>query len=124
MITILNDVPDNVAAFNAAGEIKREDFDNLVIPHLKNKAEKYNELNYFLYLSQSLPQTDAGSVLAESLTKINGYLPCQRAAIVCDDEYASSINTLNSENIRFFAKDDLYSALYWCHNGREITSLK
>lgn len=37
MITLLNDAPENVAAFNASGEINQKDFKNIVIPHVKNK---------------------------------------------------------------------------------------
>jgi hypothetical protein len=32
MITIIPEAPENVAAFNATGEVTKEDFEKLVIP--------------------------------------------------------------------------------------------
>lgn len=46
MITLLNDAPDNVAAFNATGEINPQDFNNIVTPHVVNKLARFDELNY------------------------------------------------------------------------------
>jgi hypothetical protein len=35
MITLLNDAQENVAAFNASGDINQQDFENIIIPHVK-----------------------------------------------------------------------------------------
>jgi len=51
MITLLNDAPENVAAFNASGEIDQQDFKNIIIPHVNNKLARFDELNYLLYLN-------------------------------------------------------------------------
>ena len=50
MITLIPDVPENIAAFKANGEITKEDFENLVFPHVKAKVNTFDELNYLLYL--------------------------------------------------------------------------
>jgi hypothetical protein len=37
MITIIPEAPENVAAFNATGEVTKEDFEKLVIPRVKER---------------------------------------------------------------------------------------
>jgi len=110
MITILNDAPENVAAFNATGEIKREDFENLVIPHVKNKVDQFNELNYLLYLDTDIDHPDVQSWLTNSLSDLNSIPQYNRAAIVSDHEKVQKMtNTSGFQNFKFF----------WCNNGNE-----
>jgi hypothetical protein len=120
MITLLNDAPENVAAFNATGEINQQDLKNIIIPHVKNKLSKFDELNYLLYVNSDVNQTDV-AWLAASLSKLGTERQCNRAAIICDDAGIQKINTLNTvENFKIFTKDNIYNALYWCHNGKEL----
>ena len=120
MITILNDAPDNVAAFNAKGEMKREDFDNLVIPHVKNKVAKFDELNYLLYLDADFSDPEVKSWLSNSFSDLNNISQYNRAAIVCDEEGKKLFaDAVGNGNCKFFAKDNVYHALYWCNNGSE-----
>ena len=120
MITILNDAPDNVAAFNAKGEMKREDFDNFVIPHVKNKVAKFDELNYLLYLDADSSDPEVKSWLSNSFSDLNNISQYNRAAIVCDEEGKQRFaDAVGIGNFKFFAKDNVYKALYWCNNGNE-----
>jgi len=120
MITILNDAPENVAAFNATGEVNREDFDNLVIPHVRNKVEKFDELNYLLYLDTDFTNTDVKSWLKSSLSEINNISHYNRAAIVSNDNEIQKFTDIPGfSKFKFFPKDNVYNALYWCNNGNE-----
>ncbi len=120
MITLLNDAPENVAAFNASGEINQEDFENIVIPHVKNKVEKFDELNYLLYLNTSESDTDTDAWLTHTLSNLNDITPYNRAAIISDDAGLKKVNGLTARgNFKVFPKDSVYHAMYWCNNGNE-----
>ena len=120
MITLLNDAPENVAAFNASGEINQEDFENIVIPHVRNKVEKFDELNYLLYLNADTEHTDVDAWLTHSLSSLKNITPYNRAAIISDHTGTKTINDLNnSDNFKVFPKDSVYNAMYWCNNGNE-----
>ncbi|MCS3868725.1 hypothetical protein J3D55_001641 [Chryseobacterium ginsenosidimutans] len=67
MITIIPDAPENVVAFNATGEVTKEDFENLVVPHVKSKVDQYNELNYLLYLDTDLDNFTIGAWFQDAL---------------------------------------------------------
>lgn len=120
MITLLNDAPENVAAFNATGEINQQDLKNIIIPHVKSKLEKFDELNYLLYINSDVDQTDI-AWLTVSLSKLGKKRKCNRAAIICDDAGIQKINTINTvRKFKIFKKSNLYHALFWCNNGKEL----
>jgi len=124
MISIINDAPENVAAFNATGEITREDFENLVIPHVKNKVEQFDELNYLLYLDTDLDNFTMGAWLQDALLGIKNITKWNRAAIVTDKEgvqnFTDIFRVLMPGEFKSYPKENLYNALYWCQNGNEV----
>lgn len=124
MITILNDAPENVAAFNATGEVTKEDFENLVIPYVKNKVEQFDELNYLLYLDTDLSNFTMGAWLQDALLGIKNITKWNRAAIVTDEEgvqnFTDVFSVLMPGEFKSFPKENLYNALYWCQNGNEV----
>ena len=124
MITIINDAPENVAAFNATGDVTKEDFENLVIPHVKNKVEQFDELNYLLYLDTDLNNFTMGAWLQDALLGIKNLSKWNRAAIVTDKEgvqnFTDIFSVLMPGEFKSFPKENLYNALYWCQNGNEV----
>lgn len=124
MISIINDAPENVAAFNATGEITKEDFENLVIPHVKTKVEEFGELNYLLYLNTDLGNFTAGAWLQDAFLGIKNITKWNRAAIVTDKEGVQNFTDIFSVvmpgEFKSFPKENLYNALYWCQNGNEV----
>ncbi|AYN01790.1 STAS/SEC14 domain-containing protein [Chryseobacterium aahli] len=124
MITIINDAPENVAAFNATGDVTKEDFENLVIPYVKNKVEQFDELNYLLYLDTDLSNFTMGAWLQDALLGIKNLSKWNRAAIVTDKEgvqnFTDIFSVLMPGEFKSFPKENLYNALYWCQNGNEV----
>ncbi|MFL9835810.1 STAS/SEC14 domain-containing protein [Chryseobacterium terrae] len=117
MISLLNDAPENVAAFSASGNISLADFDSIIIPHVEKKMKRFNELNYLLYLNNNLPKTDVDVWLSHSLLKLNKISLCNRAAIVSDDFGLQKITALHTNKFKIFSSDNIYGALHWCNNG-------
>ena len=71
MITIIPEAPENVAAFSATGDVTKEDFQNLVLPHVQRKVDEYNELNYLLYLDTDLDKFTMGAWLQDAILGLN-----------------------------------------------------
>lgn len=124
MITIIPDAPENVAAFNATGAVTKEDFENLVIPHVKEKVSEYNELNYLLYLDTDLDNFTMGAWLQDALLGLKNLTKWNRTAIVTDKEgvqnFTDIFSVLMPGEFKSFPKENLYNALYWCKNGNEV----
>ena len=124
MISVINDAPENVAAFNATGDVTKEDFDNIVIPHVKSKVEKFEELNYLLYLDTDLGNFTMGAWLQDAFLGIKNITKWNRAAIVTDKEgvqkFTDIFSVVMPGEFKSFPKENLYNALYWCENGNEV----
>lgn len=124
MITIINDAPENVAAFNATGDVTKEDFENLVIPYVKSKVEQFDELNYLLYLDTDLSNFTMGAWLQDVFLGLKNLSKWNRAAIVTDKEgvknFTDIFSVLMPGEFKSFPKENLYNALYWCQNGNEV----
>lgn len=124
MITIIPEAPENVAAFSAIGEVTKENFENLVIPHVKKKVEEFGELNYLLYLDTDLGNITPGAWLEDMLLGLKNLTNWNRAAIVTDQKgvqnFTDIFSVLMPGEFKSFPKENLYNALYWCKNGNEV----
>jgi hypothetical protein len=124
MITIIPEAPENVAAFNATGEVTKEDFENLVFPRVKAKIEQFGELNYLMYLDTDLDNFTAGAWLEDALLGLKNLTKWNRAAILTDNQnvqnFTEIFSVLMPGEFKSFPKGNLYNAMYWCKNGNEV----
>ncbi|MBB4805862.1 hypothetical protein HNP38_001134 [Chryseobacterium defluvii] len=124
MITIIPESPDNVAAFNATGEVTKEDFENVVFPHVKAKVDEFEELNYLLYLDTDPGNFTMGAWLQDAFLGLKNLTRWNRTAIVTDNEgvqnFTDIFSVLMPGEFKSFPKENLYNALYWCKNGNEV----
>lgn len=124
MITIIPEAPENVAAFSATGDVTKEDFEKLVLPHVQRKVNEYNELNYLLYLDTDLDKFTMGAWLQDAILGLKNLTQWNRAAIVTDKEGVQNFTDIFSVvmpgEFKSFPKGNLYNALYWCKNGNEV----
>ena len=124
MITLIPDVPENIAAFKANGEITKEDFENLVFPHVKAKVNTFDELNYLLYLDTDLDQFTFGAWFQDALLGLKNITKWNRAAIVTDKKgvqnFTDIFTVLMPGEFKSFPQEDLANAIFWCANGNEI----
>lgn len=123
MITVLFDIPENVAGFKATGEVTKEDFENLVIPHIKAKVNTFDELNFLLYLDTELENFTAGAWFQDILVGLKNLTKWNRAAIVTDNKsvqnFTDIFSVLMTGDFTSFPKEDLENAIFWCANGNQ-----
>jgi len=50
MLQLIKDLPEHVAAIHAAGEVKRRDYENMVVPIFDEFVSAGNDINYLLIL--------------------------------------------------------------------------
>lgn len=124
MINIVKDAPQNVAAFVAEGEVTQEDFDNVVLPHVKEITEKTGELNYLLKLDTSIANFTAGAWLKDALLGLKNLSKWNRVAIVTDKSSIQTFTDIFSVVMpgKFigFDKIDYQTALHWVATGEKI----
>ncbi|RYY50738.1 MAG: STAS/SEC14 domain-containing protein [Chitinophagaceae bacterium] len=122
MITIMKDVPANVAAFTASGEVTKEDFANTVMPHVKAIVDLHGELNYVLKLDTDVSNFTAGAWMQDALLGIKNITKWNRAAIVTDKEGIQRFTDIFSKvmpgEFRGYDRADLDTAIRWASTGK------
>jgi len=123
MITQLPDVPGNIAAFRATGQVDKEDFEKVVMPVVNSLIEKYDELNYLLWVDTPLKNFSGGAWLQDLMLGIKNLTKWHRAAIVTESSAANWFTDVFSYlapgEFKGFYPEQLQSAIEWA-SGKSI----
>ncbi len=116
MITQINEVPSNMVAFKASGEVVKEDFE-MVTDVVSKLVEKTGKLNYLLLLDTPPSEFTAGAWFQDALLGIKNLTNWNRAAIVTDSEgiikFTDVFSKLMPGEFRGYPKADLQTAINW-----------
>lgn len=117
MIEKLNDVPQNVAAFRATGEVTKDDYANVLVPQVNLLVEKTGQLNFLLYLDTSVSNFTAGAWLQDALVGLKNITKWNRAAIISDSEgvikFTDAFSFAAPGEFKGFKKADYDLAVQW-----------
>jgi len=116
MIQKISNVPDNMVAFRASGEVTKEDFEN-VFPEVEALVERTGKLNYLLELETSPADFTMGAWLQDALLGIKNITKWNRAAIVSDSEgvrnFTDAFSKVMPGEFRGFPISELEHAIDW-----------
>lgn len=86
MITQIKEVPANMVAFRATGEVTKDDFERVVFPAVEAVVDRTGELNYLLLLEMDTRRFTFGAWWQEVILVLEKLFKWRRAAIVTDSE--------------------------------------
>lgn len=116
MITQIYDVPDNMVAFRAEGQVSSDDFD-IVNQKSAELVEKTNKLNYLLLLDTPIKEFTSGAWLQDILLGMQNITKWNRAAIITDSEGIQDFTAIFSKvmpgEFRGFPKSEYENAIDW-----------
>jgi hypothetical protein len=117
MIRQLKEAPSNVAAFEATGEVTKDDFTNIVFPAVEKAVKKHDELNYLLLLNTELKNFTLSAWMQDALLGLKNIAKWRRVAIVTNSanirQFTNVFSVLIPGEFRGFPKDNLQSAIEW-----------
>lgn len=123
MITQLNNIPENVAGFEATGTVTHSDFDNVVFPVVESKVTLFKELNYLLVLNTDIEDFTFNAWLKDALLGIKNLTKWNRCAIVTDkvsvQKFTSIFSVLMPGEFKSFPKEQFIEAISWCSYGNK-----
>lgn len=123
MIQQIENLPGNMVGFRASGEVKEDDFKNVVIPQVGKLVEQTGKLNYMLVLDTDIKEFTAGAWLQDALLGIQHLTKWNRAAIVSDDEgvikFTDMFSAIMIGEFRGFHKNELEKAINWVSEQSE-----
>lgn len=116
MIQQINDVPANMVAFRADGEVTKDDFE-MVKQEVAKLVEKTDKLNYLLFLDNSPKDFTMGAWLQDALLGISNITKWNRAAIVSDSDAVIKFTDIFSKvmpgEFKGFTKLEYETAVSW-----------
>ena len=104
MITEIKEVPTNMVAFRATGEVTKEDFEKVVFPAVEKVVERTGELNYLLLLQTDAKNFTFGAWWQDVILGLKELFKWRRAAIVTDSESIIRFTHIFSAGRKWFCK--------------------
>jgi hypothetical protein len=122
MITQITDVPNNMVAFRADGEVTKEDFE-LVKTKVSELVKQTDTLNYLLYLDNTPADFTFGAWAQDALLGIQNITKWNRAAIISDSSVVKGFTDVFSKVIpgefRGYTKAEFDRAVGWVSEQTE-----
>ncbi len=123
MLKSITTAPRNIAAFEASGDITKEDFDR-VIKIVDEKIEQEGELNYLLKLDTPLRNFTFAAWMNDAWLGIKNITKWNRCAIVTDKESVQKFTDMFSKimigEFRGFDQEEYDKAEHWVATGQDL----
>ena len=120
MITKIETAPDNVAAFRASGEVKKEDYDTIVIPAVDALVKKQGEINFMLILDTSLSNFSLGAFMKDLGVGLKHFTSWHKMAIISEsaaiNNFTDFFSYISPGEAKGFTHEQLDEANAWVSN--------
>ncbi|WP_018342560.1 STAS/SEC14 domain-containing protein [Cytophaga aurantiaca] len=117
MITYIQNLPANMVGFKASNEVTESDFEEDVMPKVKELVTKTDELNYMLILDTSVKNFTAGAWFKDAVMGVKHLTKWNRAAIVSDEHgvkmFTDVFSVLMPGEFKAFEHKDQQEAIDW-----------
>lgn len=123
MIVQIKDVPNNMVAFKADGEVTKEDFE-VVKQEVASLVEATGKLNYLLFLDNSPKDFTIGAWMQDALLGISNITKWNRAAIISDSDavitFTDAFSKVMPGEFKGYAKADYDKAVNWVSERSDV----
>ncbi|UYQ91282.1 STAS/SEC14 domain-containing protein [Chitinophaga horti] len=117
MISQLSNVPSNIVAFRASGEVTKEDFETDVLPAVQELVKRTGKLNYLMVIDTDIKNFTGGAWVQDALLGIKQLTKWHRAAILTDSEninkFTDAFSYLVPGEFKGFRTNELEAAVLW-----------
>jgi len=116
----MNDVPSNVVAFKATGEVTKEDYDTIVIPAIDALVKKQDKINFLLSVETKMKNFTLGALLKDLGVGLKHFTRWHKMAIVCDEhavvKFTDFFSYVAPGEAKGFTHSELEAAKQWVGN--------
>ncbi len=122
MVTVVTDVPANVVAFRATGDVDKADYKNVVIPAIDALVKRRDKINFMLILDTSLKNFSIGAFLQDLGVGLKHFTKWHRMAIVSESGVINKFSDLFSFIVpgeaKGFTHAELETAKKWVSSDK------
>lgn len=117
MLTIMNDLPDNVLGISAEGKVTGEDYKTVLIPAVEEKLKTHKKIRFLYHLGNGFTGFDLTAMLDDSLVGLKHLFAWEKCALVSDhkmiDIFVKFFGYLIPCQVRIFKENHLEKAKKW-----------
>lgn len=117
MLTIMNDLPDNVLGFTAEGKITGTDYETVLIPVVEKSLKENKKIRMIYHLGNSFTGFDMSAMLDDAKMGMKHLSAWDKIALVSDHEmintFAKFFGYMMSCELRIFKNVELEEAKKW-----------
>lgn len=117
MISIIKDVPENIVAFRATGDVNKADYENVVIPAIDDLVKLKGKINFMLVLDTSLGNFTISALFKDLSVGLKHFTKWHKMAIVSESEGINTFTDLFSYiapgEAKGFTHAELTKAINW-----------
>jgi hypothetical protein len=117
MISLMQDLPENVAGFIASGQVSASDYETVLIPAIELKLKEHDKIRVIYQLDNSFTDFSAGAIwddMKMGLAHINCW---EKIALVTDLEWlvktAHLLGIAMPCPVKVFSNSELAAATKW-----------
>lgn len=124
MINKIQDIPDNAVGFTAAGEVTKDDFQNVLVPSVESLIKRTGQINFLLFLDTDISNFTAGAWFQDILLGLKNLGKWNRAAIVTDSStiisFTNAFSYVIPGEFKGFPKEHYAEAMAWVSENEEL----
>lgn len=117
MLEIMQDLPENIVGVTASGMVTKEDYDNVLIPAIEDKIQKYEKIRFLYYLGKEFKDFTREAMLEDAIVGIRHITAFEKIAVVSDEDWV--INAVKMFKflmpcpVKTFSNEELSEAKAW-----------
>ncbi|WP_347266072.1 STAS/SEC14 domain-containing protein [Paracoccus sp. (in: a-proteobacteria)] len=114
---LLEDFPDNVIAIRAVGEVTSRDYEERLIPLVRDRAARHGKLRLLMQLGPDFERYSAGAIWDDARLGLTYWRSFERVAVVSDIAWITGamkvFAPLMPSEVAIFPNDALEAARVW-----------
>lgn len=127
MIQKINDLPNSVDGFDAIGTVTRDDYENTLVPLMKNAHKEGRRIRLLYRLGNQFEKFTAGAAWDDFRIGIQYLRLFERCAVVTDSEWLRKGtlfgSTISPCPIKLFRTNEMKSAVEWLTSSANYRNL-
>ena len=117
MVELMEGFPDHVAAYRASGQVKKEEYEQVVMKRVNEVAARYGKINFLVCLETGMENYSLASFIDYLKISFKHFKKWNRMAIVSDQRWLRTVyealSPLVHGEIRSYELEELETARKW-----------
>jgi len=117
MLTMMNDLPDNVLGVSAEGKISGNDYETVLMPVVEKSLKENKKIRMIYHLGNSFKGFDMSAMLDDAKLGMKHLSAWDKLALVSDHEmintFAKFFGCMISCEVRIYKNTELEDAKKW-----------